>query len=99
MLGWKPAVRQVSGVSLQAAKEGLMRQGFQEYDEGRDHVILKRPGTELTSKAHKLALEAALARQGEAVELQLRYDTFVFFDTGDLDDEADRVARVLGNSA
>jgi len=31
----------------------------------------------------------------DGLELELRYDVFVAFDTGDLDEQADRLARAL----
>ena len=96
MLGWKPAVRVLEGVSLEDATEAMLRQGFVEYDRGEDCVVVKRSGTQLTARGERFALEAALARNGGDVELQVRYDTFVLFDTGDLEDEADRIARVVG---
>ncbi len=98
MLGWKPAVRALEGVTLEDATESMLRQGFVEYDRGEDCVVVKRSGTQLTARGERFALEAALARNDGDVEMQVRYDTFVLFDTGDLEDEADRIARVVRGS-
>ena len=95
MLGWKPVVRTLDGVSFEQAKDALLRQGFVEFDVGEDYAVSKKSGSSLTMNADKVALEAALARQGDTVELQVRYDTFVLFDTGDLEEAADRVARTI----
>lgn len=95
MLGWKPVVRELDGVSLAGAKDAMLRQGFVEHDVGEGYAILKKSGTGLTTKAHKAALEAALADEEGGLELQVRYDSFVLFDTGDLQDEADRIVRVI----
>lgn len=95
MLGWKPVVRDLDGVTFEDARDALLRQGFVEFDVGDDYAVAKRSGTQLTMNADKIALEAALAKQGDGVELQVRYDTFVLFDTGDLDQAADRIARTI----
>ena len=95
MLGWKPAVRNLEGVTLDDATAALLRQGFVEYDRGQDYAVMKKDGTQFAAKGEKFASEAALAQQGDDVELQIRYDSFVLFDTGDLEEAADRIARVI----
>lgn len=95
MLGWKPAVRNLEGVTLDDATAAMLRQGFVEYDRGDGYAVLKKDGTQFAVKGERFASEAALAQQGDDVELQLRYDGFVLFDTGDLDEAADRIARVI----
>ena len=95
MLGWTPAVRTLEGVTLDDATAAMLRQGFVEYDRGEGYAVLKKGGTQFAVQGEKLALEAALAQQGDDVELHMRYDTFVLFDTGDLEEAADRVARVV----
>lgn len=95
MLGWKPAVRNLDGVTLDDAAAAMLRQGYVEYDRGEGYTVLKKGGTQLAVNGEKFATEAALAQQGDGVELQLRYDTFALFDTGDLQEAADRIARVI----
>lgn len=95
MLGWKPAVRNIEGVTLEDATAAMLRQGFVAYDRGEGYAVLKKDGTQFALQGEKFALEAALAQQGDDVELQLRYDGFVVFDTGDLEEAADRIARVI----
>lgn len=95
MLGWKPAVRNLEGVTLEDATAAMLRQGFLEYDRGDGYAVLKKGGTQFAAQGEKFASEAALAQQGDDVELQIRYDGFVLFDTGDLEAAADRIARVI----
>ncbi|OMQ16529.1 hypothetical protein A7K94_0201855 [Modestobacter sp. VKM Ac-2676] len=61
-------------------------------------VLLHRSGTQLTLRGAEFPLELALAEGGEGLFLQLRYDTFVLADTGDLDRLADDLAAVLARS-
>jgi len=95
MLGWKPAVRNLEGVTLTDATAAMSRQGFVEHDRGEGCAFLKKGGTQFAAKGEKFASEAALAQQDDGVELQIRYDGFVLFDTGDLEQAADRIARVI----
>jgi hypothetical protein len=91
----KPIVRQLDGVSRLEAKSSLARQGFLEHDEGDEYAVLKKPGTNLTTRAHQFPLEATIEQKDASVELKLCYDSFVLFDTGDLQTEAERIARML----
>lgn len=93
-------VREVEGTPLKTAVEVLHRHGFNDHDEGPDEVVLKKPGTIFTVRAHRSPLEARLAPAGDhdGVRLVLRYDTFVLFDQGDLRSEADRLERALAPS-
>jgi hypothetical protein len=95
MLGWKPAVRTLEGVTLDDATAAMLRQGFVEYDRGEGYAVLKKGGTQFAVKGEKFASEAALAQKGDDIELQIRYDSFALFDTGDLEEAADRIARVI----
>lgn len=95
MLGWKPVVRNLDGIDLEDATTAMLRQGFVEYDRGDGYAVLKKSGTQLTTKGENFALEAALAQPDDGVELQIRYDGFVLFDTGDLEAAADRIVRVI----
>lgn len=98
MRGWKPATRALQDISMAEAAERLLRQGFNEHDTGDGYALFKRLGTELTASSHKIPLEVALVKEPEGgIEMQLRYDTFVLFDTGDLETEADRIVRTLNH--
>ena len=99
MRGWKTVERQVSrSVSLDEARDIAIREGFSEHVKNPSHVIMKRSGTQLTASGEKVPLELAIAKADVGLFLQLRYDTFVLFDTGDLDKVADDLASRLGRA-
>lgn len=97
----RAAVRRVPGVGVEGAVGVLRRHGFDEHDEVADEVVLAKPGTPWTLRAHQLPLKVTLAAddEGPAVRLALRYDSFVLFDQGDLEAEADRLCRALSRVA
>lgn len=92
----KPAVRRLGSVELVDAIETLRNHGFHEHDHATGRAVLKRPGARFSPRAHQRPLEAVLSPGEAGLELELRYDVFVGFDTGDLDDQADRLARAFG---
>ncbi len=93
MWGWKTVERQVNpSVSIDEARNIAVQNGFAEHIKNPSHVVLKRSGTQLTTSGEKIPLELAIAEADEGLFLQLRYDTFVLFDTGDLDKLADDLA-------
>lgn len=93
MRGWKPVERNVEDpVLLDTAVERVEELGFAPVTRNPGHVVLRRGGTQLATRGDRFPLELALAESDEGVYLQLRYDTFVAFDTGDLDELADELA-------
>ena len=96
MWGWKTVERHIdSSVSLDEARDILAREGFEERVGNPGHRIFNKSGTDLTVSAEKVTLELALAEADSGLFLQLRYDTFVLFDTGDLDQVADGIVAKL----
>ena len=96
MWGWKTVERQVNpSVSIDEAKDIAVQNGFVEHIKNPSHVVLKRSGTQHTASVEKVPLELAIAEADEGLFLQLRYDTFALFDTGDLDRFADDLAAKL----
>ena len=96
MWGWNIVEREIEpGVSLERAREILQEIGFEENVINPEYVIFKQAGTVLTTKGEKYPLEAALAATESGLFLQIRYDVFVLFDTGDLERFADRLAEKL----
>jgi len=96
MWGWKIVEREIEpGVSLERGREIIKEAGFKENILNPAYVIFKKGGTVLTAKGEKYPLEAALAKTEEGLFLQLRYDVFVLFDTGDLERFADELAGKL----
>ena len=93
MWGWKTVERQVNpSISIDEARNIAVQNGFAEHIKNPSHIVLKRSGTNLTVSAEKIPLELAIAEADEGLFLQLRYDTFVLFDSGDLDRLADDLA-------
>lgn len=91
----KPAVRRLGPVELDHAVETLRNHGFHEHDHAAGRAVLKKPGARFSPRAHQRPFEAVLSSGQDGLELELRYDVFVAFDTGDLDEQADRLARAL----
>ena len=91
----RPVVRQLGDVELHDAIETLRRYGFHEHDHEPQRTVLKKPGARFSPRAHQRPFEAALTPSADGLELTLRYDVFVAFDTGDLDAHADRLARAF----
>mgnify|MGYP006281537575 CR=1 FL=1 len=98
MWGWKPVERNIeTSVTLEQACSIMKEAGFDEHVTNPDHVIFRRTGTQLTVKGEKFPIEVALAKSGGGLFLQVRYDTFALFDTGDLAKLADELVAKLGN--
>jgi len=96
MLGWKAAERRIEpSLPLEQAKAILKEAGFAEHIANPEHAIFKRAGTQAALKGEKLSVEVALAKSEAGLFLQARYDTFVLFDTGDLEKFADDLAAKL----
>lgn len=99
MWGWKTVERQLSpSVSLDEARDILIREGFSEHVKNPSHVIMRRSGTQLAVSGEKFPIELVIAEAESGLFLQLRYDTFVLFDTGDLGQLADSLAEKLCRS-
>lgn len=93
VLSARPAVRQLDGVAPQVASEALRRFGFHDYEPDPERFVMKKPGLRFAFRSHQRPMEATLLPSGEGTKLVLRYDVFVAFDTGDLEEHADRLAR------
>ena len=96
MWGWKTVEKTIEpSVSLSQALAILKSEGFEERVSNESHVILDRKGTELTTQGARFPMELAVATKGKGLFLQLRYDGFVLFDTGDLQQLGDELASKL----
>lgn len=93
MKGWKPVERHIpDAVELTEAKHILEQHGFSIHADNPEHAILRRSGTQLSTSGEDFPLEAAIARADQGLYLQMRYDTFVLFDIGDLEQFADEIS-------
>jgi hypothetical protein len=96
MNGWNAVERTVDEpVLLDTAVERVEAFGFEPVVRNPGHVLLRRDGTQWTLRGERFPLELAVAESDDGVFLQLRYDTFVAFDTGDLEGLADELATVV----
>ena len=96
MWGWKTVERQVNpSVGLAEARDIVVQEGFTEHVKNPSHIVFKRSGTTLTVSGEKAPLEMAIAEADDGLFLQLRYDAFMAFDTGDLDRLADELVARL----
>ena len=96
MWGWKAIERRIEpSVTLDQAKTIMKAAGFSEHITNPEHSVFRRAGTQLAVKGEKFAHEVALAKAEAGLFIQARYDTFVLFDTGDLEKIADDLAAKL----
>jgi len=97
MWGWK-AVEGIieNDVSWEQAKQTVKDFGFREHIVNEQHIVFKKPGRLFYINGRHSALELSLAKRKNGVFMQLRYDTFILFDIGDLQKFADEIARKIG---
>jgi hypothetical protein len=86
MWGWKAVERLIEpSVSFDDAKQILQRNAFRLRASQPGFAVFERPGTDSPWTTPSLG----------GLFLQLRYATFVLFDTGDLSRLADEIAELL----
>jgi hypothetical protein len=101
MWGWKAVERLIEpSISFGAAKQILQQHGFQLHSSHPAYAVFRRSGTENPwtlplPEGENVPLELALAQSHSGLYIQLRYGTFVLFDTGDLDRLTDKIADLL----
>lgn len=96
MWGWKAVERTIEpSVTLEQARGILEAAGFTQTVANPAHAIFKRAGTQLSTSGKDFSVEAAVAKSEGGLFLQIRYDTFVLFDTGDLEKLAADLASQL----
>lgn len=94
--GWRPVERTIEdGLLLDPAVERAEARGFVVRERHPGHVLLHRDGTQAAVRGEGFPLDLALAEAEDGVFLQVRYDTFALFDTGDLERVADDLVRAL----
>ncbi|MBZ8182922.1 hypothetical protein [Oscillatoria salina] len=96
MRGWKVIERKIEqSVSLAQAHIIIEDAGFTEYFTNSEHTIFKRAGKQLAIDGKNFSLEVTLAKMNVGLFFRIRYDTFVLFDTGDLEKLADELVAKL----
>ncbi|GAA0871035.1 hypothetical protein GCM10009117_01800 [Gangjinia marincola] len=54
---------------------------------------MRKAGTEFSTAGEKFPKEMSIAFKNNETEIELKYDTLVLFDTGDLQDELDLISN------
>ncbi|MDH2391216.1 hypothetical protein QCN29_21000 [Streptomyces sp. HNM0663] len=100
MHGWKTVERAIPGpVLIDQAVARATNLGFTVHARQPGHVVLHRAGTQLTVRGDRFPLELTIAEAEDGLFLRLRYNTFVLFDTGDLERVADDLASAMTSAA
>ncbi|QWX82633.1 hypothetical protein H0I23_09145 [Cellulophaga sp. HaHaR_3_176] len=76
----------------------FIRYGYYIHTEDDKLVILRKPGTEFTSAGEKFPKELSFFFKTDETEIRLKYDTYVLFDTGDLQEELDLISNRITNN-
>ena len=71
----------------------FIRYGYFIHTEDDKTLILRKSGTEFSTSGEKFPKELAILFKNDETEISLKYDTFVLFDTGDLQKELDLIAK------
>lgn len=96
MWGWETIEKSIdASVSFEDALLILKDEGFTLHVKNLGHAILRRSGTQFGIKGEKFPIEVAVARAELGLFLQVRYDSFMLFDTGDLQRFSDAIASKL----
>jgi hypothetical protein len=104
MWGWKTADRAVEpSVGFDEAKRIVQEAGFELTTSNPSHAVLKRAGnesgwTKFAPEGENVSLELAIAKSDRGLFIQLRYEHFVLFDTGDLKRVVDEIAEAFSNN-
>ena len=90
-----PAIRHLDDTPPNQAEDQLRRFGFHDHEPDPQRYVMKKSGLRFAFRAHQRPMEATLVPDDHGTQLILRYDVFVAFDTGDLENHADRIVRAL----
>lgn len=71
----------------------FIRYGYYIHTEDDKSVVLRKAGTEFTTDGEKFPKELSILFKNNETEIALKYDTFVLFDTGDLQEELDLISN------
>lgn len=71
----------------------FIRYGYFIHNEENQNVVMRKSGTEFTTDGEKFPKELSISFKNYETEISLKYDTFVLFDTGDLQDELNLISN------
>ena len=91
----RPVIRHLDDTAPDEVEDQLRRFGFHDHDPDPQRYVMKKPGLRFAFRAHQRPMEATLIPDERGTKLLLRYDVFIAFDTGDLENHAERIVRAL----
>lgn len=71
----------------------FIRYGYFIHSEDETTLVMRKSGTEFTTDGEKFPKELTILFNDKKTEVSLKYDTFVLFDTGDLQKELDLISN------
>lgn len=71
------------------------KHGYGFNKECKNSVVLKKPGTIWTFYDKNMPLELTINFETKSTHFSLKYDAFALFDTGDLQNELDKISNKL----
>jgi len=71
----------------------FIRYGYFIHTEDDKSLVLRKTGTEFTISGEKCPKELSIFFKNQETEVSLKYDTFVLFDTGDLQEELNLISN------
>jgi len=96
MWGWKVVERRVEpSVNWEQINTVMEDAGLTKRIANLEHAIFQKPGTQFSLKGENFDIEMTVARAEAGLFLQARYDRFVLFDTGDLENFVDSLVSKL----
>ena len=73
----------------------FVRYGYYIHTEEGHSLVLKKTGSVFTSSGEKIPKELSISFEDNGTEFSLKYDALVLFDTGDLQNELDRISNLV----
>jgi len=71
----------------------FIRYGYFIHTEDDKTLVLRKSGTEFSTSGEKFPKELSILFKNNETEISLKYDTFVLFDTGDLQEELNLISK------
>ena len=71
----------------------LIRYGYFIHTENNQSLVMRKAGTEFSTAGEKFPKKLTISFKNNETEIALKYDTFVLFDTGDLQEELDLISN------
>jgi len=73
----------------------LTNYGFHITKKDKETITLKKSGTVITITGENMPKELSIKYNEKSTEITLKYDAFVLFDTGDLQEELEKICNGL----